>query len=275
MDRVSPQDDRRSAALRRFEEVTELPLLVLALALVPLLLLPLEVEPSGAVESVMTAAEVLIWMAFALHYGVRLVLTTQRWRFVRREWLDLVVIALPFLRPLRVARSARALRLVRLARLTALLGGIAGTARRLLVRHRLHYVLLVTMAVVLGGALVTLVLEKGRGGTIDSVGDALWWAFATVTTVGYGDAYPVTPAGRAVAAVLMVTGIATFGALTANFAAFLLDDDEEVEAVGDAALVDDRLDEILNRLVALEVTLLAAQACPTCESADAIEAPAA
>lgn len=65
--------------------------------------------------------------------------------------------------------------------------------------------------------------EEGGDATIESFGDASWWAVSTVTTVGYGDMFPVTPAGRAIAAFLMVTGIALFGVLTANLATFLLE----------------------------------------------------
>ena len=80
---------------------------------------------------------------------------------------------------------------------------------------------------VLGSAAAAYALEDGAGGTIDSLGDALWWAITTVTTVGYGDMFPVTPAGRGIAAFLMLSGIALFGVLTANIAAFFVEQDQE------------------------------------------------
>ena len=73
--------------------------------MVPLLVLPLLVDlPSGVTASFL-ALDWFIWAAFAFEYVVRLVLTDQRWRFVRREWPSLLLIALPFLRPLRIVRS--------------------------------------------------------------------------------------------------------------------------------------------------------------------------
>ena len=222
-------------------------MLVLAVAMVPLLVLPLLLDLPASVEEALVAADWFIWAVFAVEYLVRLYLTPQRLRFVRRQWPDLLIIVLPFLRPLRLVRSARALRVLRLTRLVAVLARAGRETRRLLVRHRLHYALLATVVIVVGAAAVTLALEDGGDGTIDSFGDSLWWAVTTVTTVGYGDTFPVTPAGRGVAAFLMVSGIALFGVLTANLASFMLE-----RAPGGEDDVSAKLDEVLRRLAALE-----------------------
>lgn len=240
--------DRRAEALARFERAVELPLLILAVAILPLLLIPLLFDVSPGVEEALTAVDWLIWAVFAFEYVVRLALTRNRLRFVRQEWPDLVIILLPFLRPLRLVRSARALRLLRLARLVAFLGEFEQGTRRLLRRHRLHYALAVTMVIVVGAAALIFAVEEGGEGSINSFGDALWWAITTVTTVGYGDTFPVTPMGRGIAAFLMITGIALFGVLTANVAAFFVERNQEDE---DDPVVK-RLDEILRRLEALE-----------------------
>jgi voltage-gated potassium channel len=105
------------------------------------------------------------------------------------------------------------------------------------------------MVVVLGAAALILAVEEGGGGSIDSFGDALWWAVTTVTTVGYGDMFPVTPAGRGIAAFLMVAGIALFGVLTANVAAFFIEKDQQRDPVSE------QLAEILRRLQSIEERL--------------------
>ncbi|MCA1709850.1 MAG: ion transporter, partial [Actinobacteria bacterium] len=168
--------ERRQEALERFERATELPLLLLALAMVPLLVLPLVLDLPDGVEAAFVAADWFIWTAFAVEYVVRLALSPKRWRFVRRHWADLLIVVLPFLRPLRIVRSARALRVLRLARLGAALGKVGQDGKRLLVRHHFHYALLVIVIVVLGAASLAFMVEDGSGGTIDSFGDALWWA---------------------------------------------------------------------------------------------------
>jgi voltage-gated potassium channel len=240
----------RQAALERFERATELPLLILALAMIPLILVPLVVDLDGAAEAAVIGADWFIWAVFAFEYIVRLALTDQRARFVRREWPDLLIVVLPFLRPLRIMRSARALRLLRLARLAAALTVVTREGRRLLTRHKLHYALLTTMVMIVACALLVHAVEEGHGGSIDTVGDALWWAITTVTTVGYGDTFPVTPAGRGIAALLMATGIALFGVLTANLAALLVDQGAS-EPDEDGTSIAARLDRIEAQLAAL------------------------
>src|SRR4029453_7322878 len=71
--------------------------------------------------------------------------------------------------------------------------------------------------------------------------DALWWAVTTITTVGCGDRFPMSSAGRAVAVVLMIAGIAMFGVITATIAAYFVEQKAEEDVAG-------RLDQIMERL---------------------------
>ena len=250
---------RRIEALERFEAAVELPLLLLALAMIPLLVIPLLVHVPGSVDDGLVAADWFIWAAFAFEFLVRLVLSPRKRRFVQHNWPDLLIVVLPFLRPLRIVRSARALRLLRLGRLAAFLSEFGKQASHVLRRHGLHYALVVAGIIVLGAALLIDAMEHGHGGNIRTFGDALWWAMATVTTVGYGDKYPITAAGRGVAAFLMVTGVALFGVLTANIAAFFVErshrmvlEEQEQEVDEQIDPVVARLDEVLRRLEAME-----------------------
>ena len=78
------------------------------------------------------------------------------------------------------------------------------------------------------GSIAQLHLEVRPESNIHKAVDALWWSFVTITTVGYGDFHPITPSGRALAAVLMITGIGLFGTFTAFVAsAFLSTDDKD------------------------------------------------
>ena len=111
---------------------------------------------------------------------------------------------------------------------------LGGTTRAILTRHGLQYVLLIGFVFVLGAALLVAFLERNADGSISDVESALWWAAATVTTVGYGDVTPVTAAGRGVGVFLMFVGIGVFGVLTANVAAFFVQRDP-------AAVTNERL----------------------------------
>lgn len=248
----------RQDAFTRYRSLTELPLLLLAVAIIPLLLAPLVFELSDGTESTLTAIDWFIWAIFAADYVLGLALAPNRRRYVRTEWPNLLLVVLPFLRPLRIIRSTRALRLLRLVRLVSALSRVAQQSRRLLVGHNLHYALLATIVLVLGCASLVYAIETDSGGNIASFADALWWATTTVTTVGYGDRFPVTAAGRGVAAFLMLAGIGLLGVVTANLAAFVLErnavaEEAELEEISnDNAEILALLREIRARLEVLE-----------------------
>ncbi|MFF4016928.1 potassium channel family protein [Streptomyces sp. NPDC001843] len=162
------------------------------------------------------------WALFVIDYAVRWRLSGEGVGFVRRHWLDTVVVLLPLLRPVRIARVYDALQERR-----------PGRPRRSLQARVMLYAGL--SAVLLGFACALSVYRFERaapGTTIRTFGDALWWAAATLSTVGYGDAVPVTLPGRLVAVVLMGCGLALLGAVTGSFSSWLmqrftLDEDEE------------------------------------------------
>lgn len=198
--------------VQRWERRTEVPLLLLAAAFLVAYAWPiLDPRIDASVRSVLDIASWTVWVAFALDLAIRLVLAEQRRRYAARHWYDVALIALPLLRPLRL------LRLVALARMLdrGVASGLAGRVTA--------YVVGTAIAAVGLGALAVLDAEQSApDATIGSFGDALWWATATVTTVGYGDLYPVTTTGRMVAVVLMVIGIAVVGSVTAAVAAWFV-----------------------------------------------------
>lgn len=163
------------------------------------------------------------WALFAVDYLARLLLSEQRGAFVRQNLLDLVVVAVPLLRPLR---------LLRLVTLLSVLNRHAGSRLR---GKLVTYAVGGTVLLVLVGALAGLDAERGSDdANITAYGDAVWWAIATITTVGYGDHFPVTATGRTVSGGLMVAGIALLGTVTAAFASWLIErvtDQAEVEQV--------------------------------------------
>lgn len=166
----------------------------------------------------------LAWAAFALDYVARLTLSRDRAAFVRGNLLDLAVVALPVLRPLR---------LLRLVTMLSVLNRYASGS----VRGRVAvYVAGATALALFVSSLAVLSAERGhKGSNIEGFGDALWWSMTTVTTVGYGDHFPVTTTGRFVAAGLMLAGIALLGVVTASFASWLIQRVSEVEEASQAA----------------------------------------
>jgi voltage-gated potassium channel len=241
--------EERQEAFDRFSRLVDGPMMVLALAMIPLLLVPVVIRLSPEVEQAFLMADYIIWAAFAIEYGVKLYLSPTRWQFVRRNIPDLVVIVVPFLRPLRLVRSVRLLRLLRLVRVLAFAVEALAEVRAVLSRRGLSYALLIVVVVCFAGAGLVWEFERGvEDSNIKSFSDALWWSATTITTVGYGDRFPTTPAGRGVAVLLMVAGIALFGVLAAAIAAYFVEKDAESEH--DKVMA--RLDEVMKRLASLE-----------------------
>jgi voltage-gated potassium channel len=252
-DDVPSAQSGRAAAFARFSAAVDGPMLVLAGLMLPILIVPLIWSVHGAVAASFDFAGYLIWAAFVAEYLAKLALAPDRWHFFRTSLLDLAVIAIPFLRPLRLVRTVRLLRLARLGWLGSwAVNAVRGLARVL--RHRgFHYALLSVAVLVFVGAAAELAFEShAPGASIHSYGDALWWAMVTITTVGYGDKVPVTAAGRGVAVVFMVTGVAMFGLLTATISSYFAEAGKD----GLGARIDglrtqlDNVEELLAALVA-------------------------
>jgi voltage-gated potassium channel len=214
-----PVDVEQGPAFDRFSAATDLSLTVLTVAWLPILIVPLFAHLHGSMDETFELLDYSIWALFALEYVTKLGLARHRWHFVRTNLLDLLVVAVPVLRPVR------ALRLVRLVRIGSV--GVDGLQRfKAILTHRgLHIVLLAASVLVVGCAgLVTLAEEHAKGSNIHDFGQGLWWAMVTVTTVGYGDQYPVTAFGRGVAVLLMLLGIGLIGVLTATVASFFVEE---------------------------------------------------
>jgi voltage-gated potassium channel len=240
----------RGEAFDRFSRLVDGPMMVLALVMIPLIIVPLIMDLSPGMDHALVAIDYLIWAAFTIEYVVKLWLAPDRWRFVKANIPDLVIVVVPMLRPLRILRGARLLRLLRLARLVAFAIEGLHEVRDVLRRRGLSWVLLIALALNLVAAALVLSFERDvPGSNIHSYPDALWWAVTTITTVGYGDRFPMSAAGRGVAVVLMVSGIALFGVITASIAAYFVEHKAEQDDVAG------RLDRILERLDAIEAGL--------------------
>jgi voltage-gated potassium channel len=133
--------------------------------------------------------------------------------FVTWGWLDLAasIPAVDALRLGRLGRIVRILRVLRLIKATRILLVALNERRR---ESAVWAALLVSIIIIFTASIAVLELERRAGGNITNAEDALWWSMTTITTVGYGDRYPVTTEGRLVAVALMIVGVGLFGALS-------------------------------------------------------------
>ena len=238
-------------ALTRWERATEVPLVALAVAFLAAYAWPVLDPRLGRPWTFVCASVVwLAWVLFATDYAVRLVQAGNRRHWFLTHLLDLAVIALPLLRPLRLLRLVSLVRVINRTASSSLRGRVG---------------LYVGVGSTLMGFVASVaVLDAERdapGARITTFADATWWAATTMTTVGYGDLYPVTATGRWIAVGLMIAGLALLGAVSASLASWLVESvtASTVEELGEQ---DDRADDAVRAELAglrRDVALLAEQ----------------
>ena len=208
--------------IARWSKRLDLPLMIAAGAFLVAYAIPI-LEPAAPAD-VLNVCQVVTWVTWALFtidLAVRVAMSNRRANYLARHWLDVVILTLPLLRPLR------------LLRLVTLLGVVNRRAGSRLRGRIAVYVAGGSALLAFCAALAVLDAERGSpDANITTFEDAMWWAITTMTTVGYGDQFPVTATGRIVGVALMVGGIALLGVVTATLASWLLDAVRAEQAVG-------------------------------------------
>ncbi len=232
------------AALTRrqiWEQRAEWPLTVAALVFLGFYAAPiLQPEASTRVIFWCRVGEEVIWLVFVVDYLARLYLSTRRKAYIRNHLVDLLVIILPFFRPLQA---------LRLFLLLSLLNRYIGRPDR--AGRLVGSLIAATSLTAFIAALAVLAAERGApGGNILSFGDALWWTAVTISTVGYGDHYPVTGSGQAVAVALMLVGVGLLTSIAATMASWLIQRISVAER-SSQALTQRDLEQVLAELKAL------------------------
>jgi voltage-gated potassium channel len=192
----------------------------------------------------------LVWIGLALELGLTLVHARNRRRALRAHWHDLLVLVVvfPVLGPLFASVGRSWLRGWRLARLWVIAARIFRAERLVTRRRNLPYVAALTALLVVVTGIAVHETDPSR---FPNVWRGLWFAVVTVTTVGYGDTFPVSAGGRVVAAFLMVVGIGFLGLATAAIAGHFVNQDAEDKH----KQATDKQDEILAELSRLHARL--------------------
>lgn len=187
---------------------------ILAIFSLIILVLLVFVPLSSSTEEVLNSLEDLLCFVFLFDFFRSLFRAQKKWRYflIGGGWLDLLG-SLPFSR-LAIFRVARLFRILRVMR-TLRVSDFKNILTRRLAQSALLFTLVVALLLIFSISGIVLYAEKGApNANILTYSEAVWWAFVTITTVGYGDYYPVTTLGRSMALILMFFGIGIIGVLS-------------------------------------------------------------
>lgn len=200
---MTPQHARRAAWYARYARLSALPLFLLGLLF--LLSFIIKLSPGSPAEDVKFANSVIVvtWAAFAIDYSIGLLLAPSRWVFIKTHVLEAAAVAFPPMRILLLGQTFKVLR---------------NEVRRKGDVAREGMLYLTALMLVFGAIAVTYFEASASNGNIKSFSDAFWWTGETVSTVGYGDYYPVTVGGRLVAWALFINGVAVISVITGSLA---------------------------------------------------------
>jgi voltage-gated potassium channel len=221
----------RAELARRLEHWFELPMAVLAAVWLLLLVVELLYGPSALRD----AASAAIWIVFIVEFAARFLVAPMKRRFVRRNWITAVALALPAFRVLRFARVARllragrTLRALRLARLlTSFNRGMRALGSTMQSRG-FPYVVALTAVVLVLGAAGMYAFERDRAGlAFATFGGSLWWTAMLLTTMG-SESWPRTGEGQLICLLLSIYAFAVFGYITATLASYFIGSDAAEE----------------------------------------------
>lgn len=178
------------------------------------------------IDRLIDKLDVLVCIFFFADFVVRFRAAESKWRFMRWGWIDLLASI-----PVGYFYAGRALRVIQVIRLLRAFKSMHAIWE-LLFRNKAKGIFASVASasivlIIIGSTVILLVEGPNPGSSINTAEEAIWWSIVTVTTVGYGDYYPVTTLGRVVAIMLMVAGVGLFGSFAAYVGSLFVDEQED------------------------------------------------
>lgn len=209
----------RSDLEQKWDRITGIPLLILAFVFLGFYAAPI-INPdlNPQLVAFLEVSQTVIWVLFVIDFVGRFILAEKKIPFLKRNIIELIAVVLPFFRPLR------ALRLLSVATI-----GFRRFGGKLRNRITFYVFGAAFMLWFITGLAVTEAERGVQSANIANVAQGWWWAFITMATVGYGDKYPISAEGQWVAVIIVLTGIALLGTISAFLASWFIDSIEKTE----------------------------------------------
>jgi voltage-gated potassium channel len=207
---MTENETKAEHAVHVWERWSTIPLAVLAVVYLALYSLEVLGHWSSPLLWDFVAISDVIWVIFIVDFIGRFILTQDKVRFLKTNAIELVSLLLPFFRAFRMFRVVIAL------------GFLSRVGKTLSARINIYVGLILPLLLYVCSLGVYEAEHLAPGANIKQFGDAVWWAFVTLATVGYGDYYPVTVEGRMIAVFLMIAGLAFVSVIAVSIASMFL-----------------------------------------------------
>lgn len=245
IDRSEELKDDSGRSISAWDMVILVLSIVILVAMAVELVVPLDKET----QKLLLMLDTMICIVFLSDFFFRLWRAEDKKKFLKWGWIDFIA-SIPMIEPLRWARAFRVFRIFRLLRAFKSGKTVLAYIFRNRTQGAFSAAFLTAALFIVFSSLSVLAFEKDAPeANILTAGDALWWSVVTITTVGYGDYFPVTVEGRLIATVLMMVGIGLFGTISGTMASVLFKGTSpREEPSGRLQQLDHTTREILRRL---------------------------
>ncbi len=219
-------NEERETLLYQLEDWLEVPMVVLGFVWLVLTI----IEFLGNLSPFLEKVNSFIWFIFVIDFVLKFSLAPVKTRYLKKNWLMLIALAVPALRVFRLSRALSSIRFlrapggIRIVRLVSTFNRGMGALGRSLGRRGFGYVVALTLIVTLLGAAGMYRLERNSSEYFQDYGTALWWTAMVLTSMG-SDYFPKTSEGRLLCLLLAIYGFAVFGYVTATIASFFVERD--------------------------------------------------
>jgi voltage-gated potassium channel len=206
---------------------------ILVLSVLAIVVLAIEtlVKLDAETKKILVYADYVVCAVFFIDFLLTFFQSEKKAKyFFTWGWLDLIS-SIPVIEAFRLGRALRIFRILRVFRGVKSAKLISQTIIEKKAQSAIFAVILVAIILIVVGSISILNLEANAGGNIKTAEDAVWWSLVTITTIGYGDRYPITTEGRIIATVIMIAGVGLFGTISGFVAsAFLTPGGKKVES---------------------------------------------
>ncbi|MBM9576228.1 potassium channel family protein [Leptospira sp. 201903070] len=199
----------------------DLAVVVLSIYVLLTLLISSFVKMDSELEKLLNLIDNLICVFFIFEFFYKLFTAESKLTYLKWGWIDLLS-SIPTLDYFRAGRLFRLIRLIRILRALRSTKHLINFIFKNKAQGTFSSVALIAFIIIIFSSIAILQVENDPSSNIKTAEDALWWSYTTVTTVGYGDKFPVTGEGRLIATILMTAGVGLFGTFTGFVASWFL-----------------------------------------------------